>query len=134
MSRALGYLWAAPVSALGVALALLALACGARLRARRGCVECVGGELGQLAAALPRPLGFVAITLGHVVLAANDEVLERFRAHEHAHVRQYERWGALLLPAYLLASLWQLARGGAPYRDNWFERDARRREREGGAA
>ncbi|MFN8587929.1 MAG: hypothetical protein U0704_08995 [Candidatus Eisenbacteria bacterium] len=126
--------WALPVTLCGLVLAALALACGARVRVHRGCVECVGGELGQIVAALPRPVGFVAITLGHVVLAASDDVLARVRAHEHAHVRQYERWGALLLPAYVLASLWQLARGGAPYHDNWFERDARRREREGAAA
>lgn len=128
--RAPGVLWALPVTLAGLACVALALACGARVRARHGVLECTGGELGQVIAALPRPVAFVAITLGHVVLAASDDVLERVRVHELVHVRQYERWGALLPPAYVLATLWQLARGGAPYRDNWFERDARRRERE----
>ena len=46
------------------------------------------------------------------------------RCHEHVHIRQYERWGALFVPAYLAASAWQGLRGGAPYRDNVFEREA----------
>ncbi|MDO8964417.1 MAG: hypothetical protein Q7W30_08015 [Coriobacteriia bacterium] len=44
--------------------------------------------------------------------------------HEHVHVRQYERWGPFFLPAYAISSLVQLARGGDPYRDNRFERQA----------
>jgi hypothetical protein len=46
------------------------------------------------------------------------------RAHEQVHVRQYERWGPLFVPAYLLSSLVELLRGRRPYRDNWFEREA----------
>ena len=34
------------------------------------------------------------------------------------------RLGALFVPAYLAASVWQGLRGGAPYRDNVFEREA----------
>ncbi|MBI5170054.1 MAG: hypothetical protein HZA61_11240 [Candidatus Eisenbacteria bacterium] len=127
MKRALGYAWAAPATAIGLACALLALVCGARVRAHRGAIECTGGELGQIVNALPRPVAFVAITLGHVILAVSPEVLERMREHEHVHVRQYERWGVLLPPAYALASLWQLARGRAPYAHNPFEREARER-------
>ena len=40
------------------------------------------------------------------------------------HVRQYERWGPLMGPAYLLASLVAWLRGRRPYRDNPFERQA----------
>jgi hypothetical protein len=40
------------------------------------------------------------------------------------HVRQYERWGVLFFPLYAASSLWQLARGRDPYRDNRFEREA----------
>lgn len=127
MKRALGYAWAAPASAVGLAFALLALVCGARWRVVRGALECSGGELGQLVNALPRPVSFVAITLGHVILGVSSDVLDRMRDHEHAHVRQYERWGAALIPAYALASLWQLARGRAPYEHNHFEREARER-------
>lgn len=130
MKRVLGYAWAAPATAVGLAFALLALACGARWRVTRGVLECAGGELGQIVGALPRPFSFVAITLGHVVLGTTAEVLDAMREHEHVHVRQYERWGVVLLPAYALASLWSLARGRAPYAHNRFEREAR--ERSGG--
>jgi hypothetical protein len=50
--------------------------------------------------------------------------LDCARSHEQVHVRQYEQWGPLFLPAYLASSLWQLACGRHCYRDNWFERQA----------
>lgn len=40
------------------------------------------------------------------------------------HVRQYERWGPLMGPAYLLASLYMHLTGRRAYRDNPFEREA----------
>ena len=52
--------------------------------------------------------------------------LERLRAHEHAHVRQYEQWGIFFLLAYPAASVWQWLRGRRAYVDNWFEVQARR--------
>jgi hypothetical protein len=69
-----------------------------------------------------------AITLGHVVLGVSLDALTATRAHERAHVRQFERWGLLMLVLYPLAGLWAWLRGGHPYRDNWFERDARAAE------
>ena len=56
----------------------------------------------------------------------HDVVLDRVRRHEHAHVRQYERWGLLFFPAYAGASLvaWLCARH--PYWHNHFECQARR--------
>ncbi len=50
---------------------------------------------------------------------------DRLLEHELVHVRQYERWGILLWPAYAVASLWAKLRGGDAYRDNHFERQAR---------
>jgi hypothetical protein len=47
-------------------------------------------------------------------------------AHELVHVRQFESWGPLMIPAYLLAALWARLRGGHPHADNYFERQARR--------
>ena len=41
------------------------------------------------------------------------------------HVRQYELWGPLFVPVYLVASLWARARGGRAYTDNRFEVAAR---------
>jgi hypothetical protein len=67
-----------------------------------------------------------AITLGHVVLARSAADLARCRLHELVHVRQYERWGPLFPPLYLLASCSALLRGTHPYLDNHFEREARR--------
>jgi hypothetical protein len=42
------------------------------------------------------------------------------------HVRQYERWGPLFVPAYLVSSLVLWLRGRDPYWDNPFEVEARR--------
>jgi hypothetical protein len=40
------------------------------------------------------------------------------------HVRQYERWGVLFVPVYLLCSAVLWVRGKRPYHDNPFERQA----------
>jgi hypothetical protein len=124
MLRSLRYLWAAPYTLLGVAFGLLALVFGATLRLEHGVLEFCGGWLGRLIARLPQPLAFSAMTLGHVILAVDSAALRQLRQHEHVHVRQYERWGLLFLPAYLLSSLVQLLRGRNPYRENHFERQA----------
>ena len=78
-------------------------------------------------AAWPRRLGwrYRAITFGHVVLSV-DELDAETLAHELVHVRQYERWGPLLWPAYALSSLWERIHGRDAYWDNHFEREARR--------
>jgi len=60
-----------------------------------------------------------------VVIAATPGDQDRLRAHERVHVRQYERWGALLLLAYPAESFWQLLLGRRPYLDNRFEVQAR---------
>ena len=57
-------------------------------------------------------------------LARTPADLDRTRAHELVHVRQYERWGPLFVPAYLLSSAYFLIRGCDPYLDNPFEREA----------
>jgi hypothetical protein len=66
-----------------------------------------------------------AITLGHVVLGASQHDLAWTRPHERVHVVQYERWGPLFIPAYLLSSVWLRITGtGHPYLDNPFEQEA----------
>ncbi len=53
------------------------------------------------------------------------------RAHEHAHVRQCERWGVLFPLAYVVAGLYAAFRARrftAYYWDNAFEREARAAE------
>jgi hypothetical protein len=64
------------------------------------------------------------MTLGHVVIGRDPVVLDRCRKHEWVHVRQYERWGPLFLPAYLLCSAWLWWHGRNPYLDNPFEVEA----------
>ena len=129
--QAARYLWASPNTAIGLLLGL-AFACGGgRMRAVAGVIEFSGGGLGRLLCKAPPPLRFSAMTLGHVLLGVNEAELARVRAHEHVHVRQYERWGPFFLPAYLSSSLWQWLRGRNPYRDNAFEKEAFAKEKSG---
>lgn len=122
--RLAAYLWASPNSLLGLLAGMLMVATGGRARLVQGVVECEGGLLARCAQALPTALAFNALTLGHVILGCCAADLDGARAHEHAHVRQYEWLGPLFLPAYLAASGWALVRGHSAYRDNWFERQA----------
>jgi hypothetical protein len=123
-ARAMRYLWAGPYTVLGLALGLLGLMSGATWRIDRGVAEIAGGTIGGWLARLPPPLAFSAMTLGHVILAVDHPALSALRQHEHVHVRQYERWGPLFVPAYLLSSFVQLLRGRDPYRENHFEQQA----------
>ena len=74
----------------------------------------------------PRKLGwrYRAITFGHVILCV-DRADEALLQHELAHVRQYERWGPLFVPVYLVAGVWAMVRGRRAYTDNHFEIAAR---------
>jgi hypothetical protein len=117
--------WVAPNTCLGLSLVPLVLMTGGGLQYVQGVVEIYGGAVEWLLIWLvPLPNGASAVTLGHAILGRNREVLDRCRIHEQVHVRQYERWGPLFLPAYFGASLWQWIRGGRPYRDNPFEKEA----------
>ncbi len=122
-----GYLWAFPVTALGLLFSLLF----ARL-------ESVDAEYilhfvvqpGTPLAWYMRRFHIAAFTLGAVVTYARDEGPRQVRLvrHERAHVVQTLALGPLFLPLYGLASLWELARGNHPYHDNWFEVRARAAE------
>lgn len=124
LERAWRYLWAGPSSVLGLAVLLLA--------SRRAQVAVVDGVIEAHGPAINWGLthltvlagGASALTLGHVVIACDAAALRLTRAHERVHVRQYERWGPLFLPAYFAASLWAAASGKHCYLDNWFEREA----------
>jgi len=124
VTRTLAYAWAAPNTALGALLGLVMLCLGGRVRWQSGTAEFSGGVLGRLIDELPAPWRFGAITFGHVILGISESTLAAVRPHERVHVRQYERWGPLFLPAYLLSSAWQAACGRCAYRDNVFEREA----------
>jgi hypothetical protein len=114
-------LWAAPNTLIGLALGLLLLPLGARMRRVGGALE-----IAVLRQPPRRPWPFAAVTLGHVIVGTHAQALQRLRAHEQVHVRQCERWGPLFLPAYLLAGAWQRLRGRNVYWDNPFEVEARR--------
>jgi len=123
LRRLLGYLWAAPVTAVAMLFVPLAYLTGGRAQVVRGVVEVHGGFVGLLLRrGLVRPAA--AMTLGHVILGRDRDCLERSRNHEHVHVRQYERWGILMIPVYLAASAVLYLKGLDPYLDNPFEREA----------
>ncbi len=111
-----GRLWVAPLTALGLLVATVA---GSRplWRDDLGCY--VATDVGGPSRFLLRRLGMTANTIGQVVLVTSKDPSPELLAHEAVHVRQGERLGLLLVPAYL----WFSARYG--YRDNPFERAAR---------
>jgi hypothetical protein len=129
MLRFLLYLWALPVTLLGMLVALAARSSGGVLQRVDGVLEAAGGWPARvLRRGFPFSGAVAAITLGHVVVGVSLAALVATRAHERAHVRQFERWGLLLLVLYPLAGLLAWMRGGHPYRDNLFEREARAAE------
>jgi hypothetical protein len=122
-------LWALPATLLGLFVALLARVSGGRVRRVDEVLEVAGGWPAlALKRGFPHSGPVSAMTLGHVVIGVSERSLALTRRHERAHVRQYERWGVLLLVLYPLAGLWAGMRGRNPYRDNWFERNARDNE------
>jgi hypothetical protein len=124
LRRGLGYAGAFPVSAAAAVLAAPLLLTGARARFARGVLEVSGGLLRPILRRAVPGFPIAAITLGHVVLAADARSLFESRAHERVHVAQYERWGFLFPLLYLGASLRAALGGGNAYRDNVFEREA----------
>jgi hypothetical protein len=125
-ARPLVYLWALPTTAVGLmAFALASIVGGVRYRVVDGVLEIYGGLVSWfLTACTPLERGASAMTLGHVVLGRDEQLLDLTRDHERVHVRQCERWGPFFIPAYLLASAAIALRGGRAYEDNPFEREA----------
>lgn len=122
MRSLLGYLWALPNSLLGLIFAGLGWLTGAKLRGYEGVLQAWGGCLSWLLARTP--VRAAAITLGHVVLARDEDCMVQCWDHELGHVRQCEIWGPLFLLAYGSASLLAWVQGRHYYKDNWFEHDA----------
>ena len=122
--RLLRYLWVLPATLVGLCFAVVAYAFGARLQRVDGVLEVAGGRLARLKPRIP----FQAVTLGHVIIGLDRDVLAICRKHEHVHVRQYERWGVFFFALYLASSLIAVLSGRHPYWDNHFEREAYRKE------
>jgi hypothetical protein len=108
--------WSAPLTLIGLAVAGIS---GATLRwdPTRRCLLATGVR-GPSRAAL-RFVGAGANAIGQVVLCRTDDPSAALLDHEAVHVRQAERLGPLLVPAYL----WLNAIHG--YRDHPLERAAR---------
>ena len=129
----LGKLWASPNTLLGLVVAVLGLPFGARLARGDNSLDVLGHWLLSLTPAR-------AITLGNVVLYRRGvgPGLEmrrydgggwlRIGEHERAHTLQYERWGPLFLPAYLMLALLPGTHRLERQADRW----AARRAGEGG--
>ncbi|MGN6544249.1 MAG: hypothetical protein ACTHK7_04315 [Aureliella sp.] len=118
--------WASPYTLAGIAIGLLGILTGGRGRLRAGALEFYGGATAWLVRRLPTGPYTLGMTLGHVIIGQTASGLDLCCLHERVHVRQFERWGPLMGPAYLLASAWQWLRGGDAYRDNPFEVQAYR--------
>jgi hypothetical protein len=126
LRRPVAYLWALPTTTAGLIALVLAASFGrVGTQVIDGVLELHGGWIEVF---LRRGTlidgGASAMTLGHVVLGRDRQLLELTRDHERVHVRQCERWGPLFLPAYGVASAIAWLGGRRAYRDNAFEREA----------
>jgi hypothetical protein len=129
MKKLFQYVWAAPATLLGLVFVPFAIVSRGRVRAVCGVIEIHGGlvTLFLRRGVLIRG-GIEAMTLGHVVLGLDQLSLDCSRAHERVHVAQYERWGPMMIPLYLLFSAFARLRGADPYFGNRFEVEAHAHE------
>ncbi len=124
MATLFRYLWASPVTIVGLAMAVMGRWHG-RIAVVDGVIEAHGPLLRwALRHLVPVGGGALAMTLGHVVLGRDRAALDSSRAHERVHVAQYERWGPFFLPVYFAASAWAALSGRHFYLDNVFEVEA----------
>ena len=124
MLQLLAFLWASPYTLLGSMIGLLGLITGGQGRWRGRAIEFYGGAVTWLLHRLSHGQFTLAMTLGHTILGTTDAALDIAWEYEFVHIRQYERWGPLFGPAYLLSSLVLWIAGKDAYRDNPFEREA----------
>jgi hypothetical protein len=122
--RLLAVLWASPYTVLGLIVGAMGICTGGHVQVRGRVIEFYGGGVKWLLHRFPHGQFTMAFTLGHTVLGQTDAALDICRDHELVHVRQFERWGPFMGPAYLGCSLVLWLIGRQPYRDNPFERQA----------
>lgn len=123
----LRHVWAFPYTLLGLSIYWFPFLGTRNIIRYRGTIGVVGPGVEWILRLAPIPGGAAALTLGHTILATSEETYFATWEHEWIHVQQYERWGPLFVPAYLVAGLWQRMRGGDAYWDNPFEVEARRK-------
>jgi hypothetical protein len=125
MKKLFRYLWALPATVLGLVCLPLALMSGGTFRVVDGVIEIWGGLVTLFLQRGMLVIGSAAaMTLGHVVLGQDEKNLVRYRRHERVHVAQYERWGLLMIPLYLIFSASAHLSGRHSYWDNRFEIEA----------
>lgn len=124
LTRVLAVLWASPYTLAGLLVGAVGLCTGGKVRIRGCTAEFHGGGVQWFVSHLPLGKSTLAMTLGHTILGQTATSLDIAREHELVHVRQFERWGVLMGPAYLGCSLVLWLSGRDPYRDNPFEREA----------
>ena len=122
--RILAMLWALPYALMGFLVGGIGVCTGGTVRVRGRVLEFHGGFVTWFVRHLPGCDYVFAMTLGHTILGRSADALDIARDHEMVHVRQFERWGPFMGPAYLLASFVLWITGRRPYRDNPFEREA----------
>ncbi len=115
-------IWASPYTILGLMIGLLGLCTRGRVL-RRWPLEFCDGGVCWLLEHLPSDY-VMAMTLGHVILGRTETALDICREHERVHVRQYERWGPFLYPAYFGCLLILRWRGKDGYLENPFAKQA----------
>lgn len=119
------YIWALPATILGLILIPFALIQGGSVNVVDGVIEAHGGIITRiLKKGIPMLGQAAALTLGHVVLGCDAQCLSKSRKHERVHIKQYEVWGPFFIPCYLIASFFIYIKGGDPYGDNPFEKEA----------
>lgn len=124
------YIWASPNSVIGLLFLPSVFFANGGVRVVDGVLELHGPFISWvLRHCVLMPGGAWAMTFGHVVLGRDKEALSLTRVHERVHVRQYELWGPLFIPAYLAAAMWGFMTGAGAYHGNHFEREAMQGER-----
>jgi len=124
MLRVLAIIWASPYTLIGLCIGLVSVCTGGHVRVRDGVIEFYDGAVKWLVTRLPGGQFTLAFTLGHTILGQTGAALDISYNHEMVHVRQYERWGPFMGPAYLICMLVLWLMGRRPYHDNPFERQA----------
>ena len=122
----LSYLWPLPNSLLGLIVGVLPFLGKRTYTLRRGTIGIHGPAMKRLLQLVPIQGGATALTLGHIILAADSASFDETFEHEWIHVRQYLWWGPFFIPAYFFNSLWRWSRGQGIYIDNDFEVQARK--------
>ena len=96
--RALGKVWAAPTSLVGLGCGLLGWACG-------GNAPAFGNNAIEFTNSAVFRRFTSAVTLGHVILYSAHAPSSQTRLHEKQHTVQAELLGVLYLPAHAFAQI-----------------------------